>query len=36
MGLAGKGSHAVGETADLSSLDPQAERAAILVARLSR
>lgn len=36
MGLAGKGSHAVGETADLASLDPQAERAAILIARLSR
>ncbi len=36
MGLAGKGSHAVGETADLTSLDPQAERAAILIARLSR
>lgn len=35
MGLAGKGSHAVGETADLASLDPQAERAAILIARLS-
>jgi len=31
MGLAGKGSHAVGETADLKSLDPQAERAAILI-----
>ncbi len=36
MGLSGKGSHAVGETADLASLDPQAERAAILIARLSR
>jgi glutamate carboxypeptidase len=36
MGLAGKGSHAVGETADLTSLDPQAERAAILIARLSK
>jgi len=36
MGLAGKGAHAVGETADLTSLDPQAERAAILIARLSR
>jgi glutamate carboxypeptidase len=36
MGLAGKGAHAVGETADLKSLDPQAERAAILIARLSR
>jgi len=36
MGLAGKGPHAVGETADLASLDPQAERAAILIARLSK
>lgn len=36
MGLAGHGAHAVGETADLTSLDPQAERAAILIARLSR
>ncbi len=36
MGLAGKGSHAVGETADLTSLDPQAERAAILIARLGQ
>jgi glutamate carboxypeptidase len=36
MGLAGHGSHAVGETADLTSLDPQAERAAILIARLSQ
>jgi glutamate carboxypeptidase len=36
MGLAGKGAHAVGETADLKSLDPQAERAAILIARLNR
>jgi len=36
MGLAGKGAHAVGETADLKSLDPQAERAAILIARLSK
>ena len=35
MGMAGTGSHAVGETADLASLDPQAERAAILMARLS-
>jgi glutamate carboxypeptidase len=36
MGAAGKGAHAVGETIDLTSLDPQAERAAILIARLSR
>lgn len=35
MGMAGSGAHAVGETADLTSLDPQAERAAILIARLS-
>lgn len=35
MGMAGSGSHAVGESADLTSLDPQAERAAILIARLS-
>lgn len=36
MGMAGSGAHAAGETADLGSLDPQAERAAILMARLSR
>jgi glutamate carboxypeptidase len=36
MGMAGSGSHAVGESADLTSLDPQAERAAILMERLSR
>ena len=36
MGIAGRGQHAVGETADLTSLDPQAERAAILIERLSR
>ena len=36
MGAAGKGAHAVGETVDLTSLDPQAERTAILVARLSQ
>lgn len=36
MGAAGHGAHAVGETIDLTSLDPQAERAAILIARLSR
>ena len=35
MGMAGQGAHAVGETADLTSLDPQAERAAILIARLA-
>jgi glutamate carboxypeptidase len=36
MGIAGRGQHAVGETADLASLDPQAQRAAILIERLSR
>jgi glutamate carboxypeptidase len=36
MGAAGRGAHAVGESVDLDSLDPQAERAAILIARLSR
>jgi glutamate carboxypeptidase len=36
MGVAGAGAHAVGETADLSSLDPQVERAAVLIERLSR
>ncbi len=35
MGAAGEGAHAVGETVDLTSLDRQAERAAILIARLS-
>jgi glutamate carboxypeptidase len=36
MGVSGKGAHAVGETADLTSIDPQAERTAILIARLSK
>ena len=36
MGAAGHGAHADGETVELTSLDPQAERAAILIARLSR
>lgn len=36
MGVAGNGGHAIGETVDLTSLDRQAERAAILIARLSR
>ena len=36
MGLAGENSHAPGETADLTSLDRQAKRTAILVTRLSR
>lgn len=35
MGVAGSGAHAVGETVDLTSLDPQAERAAVLIERLS-
>ena len=36
MGMAGEGAHAPGETADLKSLDVQAERAAILMARLAK
>jgi glutamate carboxypeptidase len=36
MGMAGHGGHAIGESADLTSLDPQAERTAVLIARLSR
>lgn len=36
MGLAGEGDHAPGETADLKSLDVQAERAALLMTRLSK
>jgi glutamate carboxypeptidase len=36
MGAAGHGAHAVGETVDLDSLEPQAERSAILIARLSK
>jgi glutamate carboxypeptidase len=36
MGMAGEGSHAPGETADLKSLDIQAQRAALLMHRLSR
>jgi glutamate carboxypeptidase len=36
MGLAGEGSHAPGETADLTSLDIQAQRAALLMHRLSK
>jgi len=35
MGAVGRGAHAVGETVDLSRLDPQAERAALLILRLS-
>jgi glutamate carboxypeptidase len=34
LGIAGQGSHAPGETADLGSLDRQAMRAAILMSRL--
>ncbi len=36
LGMAGEGSHAPGETADLKSLDVQAKRAAVLMTRLSR
>lgn len=36
MGMAGEGSHAPGETADLKSLDRQAKRAALLMTRLSK
>lgn len=36
LGMAGEGSHAPGETADLKSLDIQAKRAALLMTRLSR
>ena len=36
LGMAGEGSHAPGETADLTSLDRQAKRAALLITRLSR
>jgi glutamate carboxypeptidase len=36
LGMAGEGSHAPGETADLKSLDVQAKRAALLMTRLSR
>lgn len=35
LGMAGEGSHAPGETADLTSLDVQAKRAALLMTRLS-
>jgi glutamate carboxypeptidase len=34
--MAGEGSHAPGETADLTSLDWQAKRAALLISRLAR
>jgi glutamate carboxypeptidase len=36
MGMAGEGSHAPGETADLKSLGVQAKRAALLMTRLSK
>jgi glutamate carboxypeptidase len=36
LGMAGEGSHAPGETADLKSLDIQASRAALLMHRLSK
>ncbi|HEY8570985.1 M20/M25/M40 family metallo-hydrolase [Phenylobacterium sp.] len=36
LGMAGQGSHAPGETADLKSLDVQAMRAALLMTRLSK
>lgn len=36
LGMAGEGSHAPGETADLKSLDVQAKRAALLISRLAR
>ncbi|MBU1377147.1 MAG: M20/M25/M40 family metallo-hydrolase [Alphaproteobacteria bacterium] len=36
LGMAGEGSHAPGETADLTSLDRQAKRAALLITRLSQ
>jgi glutamate carboxypeptidase len=36
LGMAGEGAHAPGETADLKSMDIQAERAAILMARLAK
>ena len=36
LGMAGEGSHAPGETADLKSLDLQAKRAALLMSRLAK
>jgi glutamate carboxypeptidase len=36
LGMAGEGSHAPGETADLRSLDRQAKRAALLMTQLSK
>jgi glutamate carboxypeptidase len=36
LGMAGEGSHAPGETADLKSLDVQAKRAALLISRLAK
>ena len=36
LGMAGEGAHAPGETADLKSMDVQADRAALLMTRLSQ
>jgi len=36
LGMGGEGSHAPGETADLTSLDTQAKRAALLMSRLAK
>ena len=36
MGIGGEGAHAPGETADLATIDRQAQRAAVLIHRLSR
>ena len=36
FGAAGRGSHAPGETADLSSFDRQIKRTALLIERLSQ
>jgi len=36
LGMGGQGAHAPGETADLKSLDVQAQRAALLMTRLSK
>lgn len=36
VGMAGQGSYAPGETADLRSLDAQAKRTALLLTRLSK
>ena len=36
LGMGGEGAHAPGETADLKTMDVQAERAALLMARLAK